>query len=148
MKWNEFRDMVFAFVDRYPVFGSSTNRLWLEDAEKIEELALNQREFGPSEEVAEVAHSLLGRDTQQQFIENAHDVGVGFTAGQILKVFGVAPGRYKPSPKKPITDFENDDFYNMLWDTLEYCLSPQSIEISLNYIPYPTREEVRAAKEK
>lgn len=147
MDWNEFRENVFGFVNRFPVFGSSSNRLWMEEAEKIEELALNQREFGRSDEVVEVAKVLLGADTQQQFLKNAHDMGIGFTAGQILQVFGVTPGKYKPSPRKHLEDFLYDDFYNMLWDTIEYCLSPQAIEISLDYIPFPTREQVREARD-
>lgn len=145
MEWKEFYERVMSFISRYPLGTSSSNPLWLEEAGQIEELALNQRDFESTDQTIEICKKLSSYDTQQQFLENAHDAGIGFTAGQVLMSFNITPGKFDPKSVNSIAEFEDDNFYNMIWDTLEYCVSEQVLEISLDYIPYPTREAVHNA---
>ena len=54
--------------------------------------AIAQKQFGPAQEVVDVAIELLDEDSATQFLNNAHAAGVRFSAEEILQLDGAVSG--------------------------------------------------------
>ena len=83
--------------------------------------AIAQKQFGPAQEVIDIAIELPDEDSATKLLSNAHAAGVRFSAEEILQLDGTVPGRMIEKlaldARDPLSAEDLDDISYLLSDT-------------------------------
>lgn len=98
------------FYDHFYDWNTSTQR----------SKAIAQKQFGPAQEVIDIAIELPDEDSATKLLSNAHAAGVRFSAEEILQLDGTVPGRMigklAMDARDPLSAEELDDISYLLSD--------------------------------